>query len=81
MPNVRVLIVDDEELNRQTLRYCLEPEGFLIDEAGDGAEAWDMLAGGDVQYDAILLDRKMPKMDGMEVLAKLKASKRGSTTT
>ena len=72
MPNVRVLIVDDEELNRQTLRYCLEPEGFLIDEAGDGAEAWDMLAGGDVQYDAILLDRKMPKMDGMEVLAKLK---------
>lgn len=72
MPNVRVLIVDDEELNRETLRYCLEPEGFLIDEAGDGAEAWDMLASGSAQYDAILLDRKMPKMDGMEVLAKIK---------
>lgn len=72
MPNVRVLIVDDEDLNRETLRYCLEPEGFLIDEAGDGAEAWDMLSSGDAQYDAILLDRKMPKMDGMEVLAKIK---------
>ena len=72
MPNVRILIVDDEDLNRQTLRYCLEPEGFVIDEAGDGAEAWAMLSGGDAQYDAILLDRKMPEMDGMEVLAKIK---------
>ncbi len=72
MPNVRVLIVDDEEFNRQTLRYCLEPEGFVIDEAANGAEAWAMLSGGEAQYDAILLDRKMPEMDGMEVLAKIK---------
>ena len=72
MPNVRVLIVDDEDFNRQTLRYCLEPEGFVIDEAADGAEAWAMLSGGEAQYDAILLDRKMPEMDGMEVLAKIK---------
>ncbi|MEQ9557431.1 MAG: SpoIIE family protein phosphatase [Rhodospirillales bacterium] len=72
MPNVRILIVDDEDFNRQTLRYCLEPEGFVIDEAGDGAEAWAVLTTGDVQYDAILLDRKMPEMDGMEVLAKIK---------
>ncbi|UTW50444.1 response regulator [bacterium SCSIO 12827] len=72
MPNVRVLIVDDEDFNRQTLRYCLEPEGFVIDEAADGAEAWAMLSGGEAQYDAILLDRKMPEMDGMEVLSKIK---------
>lgn len=72
MPNVRVLIVDDEDFNRQTLRFCLEPEGFVIDEAADGAEAWAMLSGGEAQYDAILLDRKMPEMDGMEVLAKIK---------
>lgn len=72
MSNVRILIVDDEDFNRQTLRYCLEPEGFVIDEAGDGAEAWAVLNTGDVQYDAILLDRKMPEMDGMEVLAKIK---------
>ncbi|MEQ8227696.1 MAG: SpoIIE family protein phosphatase [Rhodospirillales bacterium] len=73
MPNVRLLIVDDEDINRQTLRYCLEPAGFQIDEAGDGAEAWQALCqGGDI-YDAILLDRRMPEMDGMELLAKIKA--------
>ena len=73
MSNVRVLVVDDEEFNRQTLRYCLEPAGFLIDEAGDGAEAWFSLSQGRNIYDAILLDRQMPEMDGMELLAKIKA--------
>ena len=73
MSNVRLLVVDDEDINRQTLRYCLEPVGFQIDEAGDGVEAWHALSQGRSIYDAILLDRRMPEMDGMELLAKIKA--------
>ncbi|MEQ8506018.1 MAG: SpoIIE family protein phosphatase [Rhodospirillales bacterium] len=72
MPSVRLLIVDDEDINRQTLRYCLEPAGFQIDEASDGADAWQALCQGENTYDAILLDRRMPEMDGMELLAKIK---------
>lgn len=72
MPTVRVLVVDDEDFNRQALRYCLEPVGFEIDEAGDGVEAWALLSCGGDRYDAILLDRRMPEMDGMAVLAKIK---------
>ena len=72
MPTVRVLVVDDEDFNRQTLRYCLEPVGFEIDEAGDGVEAWALLSKRGDRYDAILLDRRMPEMDGMAVLAKIK---------
>jgi CheY-like chemotaxis protein len=72
MPTVRVLVVDDEDFNRQALRYCLEPVGFEIDEAGDGVEAWALLSKSRDKYDAILLDRRMPEMDGMAVLAKIK---------
>jgi two-component system nitrogen regulation response regulator NtrX len=64
-----VLIADDEKSIRKTLREILEYEGYKIDEAEDGAKAFDMLKDG--AYDCALLDIKMPKMDGMEVLEKL----------
>ena len=46
----------------------LEYEGYAVDEAQDGAEGLRMIQDGD--YDIVLCDIKMPKMDGMEVLAK-----------
>lgn len=64
-----ILIVDDEKSIRKTLREILEYEGYHADEAQDGPEALKMIKEGD--YDCILLDIKMPKMDGMEVLEKL----------
>ena len=68
MPNV--LIADDEKAIRRTLREILEYENYKVDEAEDGQKAYDMLKDGD--YDVALCDIKMPKMDGMEVLDKLK---------
>jgi DNA-binding NtrC family response regulator len=65
-----ILIADDEKSIRKTLREILEYEGYKIEEAEDGAKALNMLSEGD--YDCALLDIKMPKMDGMEVLDKLK---------
>jgi two-component system nitrogen regulation response regulator NtrX len=68
MPNI--LIADDEKAIRKTLREILEYENYKVDEAEDGQKAYDMAKDG--EYDVILCDIKMPKMDGMEVLDKLK---------
>ncbi|MEM8964697.1 MAG: response regulator, partial [Acidobacteriota bacterium] len=62
-----VLVVDDETAIRESLRMILEFEGYQVDEAGDGAEALAKVA--ERAPDAVLLDVKMPNLDGLEVLA------------
>ena len=62
----RVLIVDDEESIRRTLREILEYEDVEVDEASDGDAALAKLR--ERTFDAVLLDIKMPKRDGIEVL-------------
>jgi two-component system, NtrC family, nitrogen regulation response regulator NtrX len=61
-----VLIVDDESAIRDSLRMILEYEGYRVEEAGGGAQALARIA--DRLPDAVLLDVKMPEMDGIEVL-------------
>ncbi|MFO8129239.1 MAG: sigma-54 dependent transcriptional regulator [Bacteroidales bacterium] len=65
----KVLVIDDERSIRGTLREILEYEKFGVDEAADGMEGLDKVSEG--KYDAILLDIKMPKMDGLEVLDRI----------
>lgn len=65
----RILIVDDEGSIRRTLREILEFEKYEVEEARDGMECLVKLKKE--KYDVILLDIKMPKMDGMEVLERL----------
>ena len=66
----KILIVDDEKSIRTTLREILEYEKYEVDEAKDGQEGYDMLKKN--SYDIVLCDIKMPKMDGMELLEKIK---------
>ncbi len=61
-----ILIIDDEKAIRKVLSEILTFEGFTVDEAADGAEGAKKIKEGN--YDCILCDVKMPKMDGMEVL-------------
>ncbi|TVR89069.1 MAG: sigma-54-dependent Fis family transcriptional regulator [Saprospirales bacterium] len=65
----RVLIVDDEKSIRKTLREILEYEKYEVEEAGDGLECLAKVKGGKI--DLIILDIKMPKMDGTETLERL----------
>jgi two-component system, NtrC family, nitrogen regulation response regulator NtrX len=67
MPNI--LIIDDERSIRSTLREILEYEKFKVDDAEDGQVGLDKLSKN--QYDVVLCDIKMPKVDGLDVLDKI----------
>ncbi|HLF20348.1 MAG TPA: response regulator [Bacteroidota bacterium] len=62
----KILVVDDEDALRTVLSAELEGEGYQVATAADGQEAINIL--GSSSYDLILLDIKMPNVDGFEVL-------------
>lgn len=63
----RILIVDDEENIRRVTRLTLEAAGYEIGEAGDGNRGLEAFGDGST-WDAVLLDQRMPGMDGLETL-------------
>lgn len=67
MPNI--LVIDDEQSIRNTLKEVLEYEKHTVDLAIEGMEALELFRNN--QYDIVLCDIKMPKMDGIEVLEKI----------
>ncbi|MFL1502393.1 response regulator [Pseudomonas sp. O64] len=70
--NNKALIVDDHPFIRQTVRFLLKQEGFTdIDEAGNGADAVQKAREG--RPDLIILDLAIPKLGGLEVIARVKA--------
>jgi CheY-like chemotaxis protein/anti-sigma regulatory factor (Ser/Thr protein kinase) len=71
----RLLVVDDEELNREIIREYLDEEDCELVEAEDGERALELLARPE-RFDAVLLDRMMPGIDGLEVLQQMKKDAR-----
>jgi CheY-like chemotaxis protein len=76
LPTPRVLAVDDHAIDRKLLVHHLLPEGYLVDTACDGVEAWDLLTSDPGRYDVVLLDRSMPNMNGLELLGRIKSDER-----
>ena len=66
----KVLVVDDEKLIVKGLRFSLEQDGMEVDCAYDGEEALEKAKAG--EYDIILLDLMLPKMDGLEVCQQIR---------
>lgn len=74
-----LLVVDDEEFNRDLISEYLDGNGYQMDFAADGLEAWEKLDAQPGRYDAVLLDRMMPRMNGIELLARVKDDSRLAT--
>ena len=71
-----ILIADDEPFNLEIVSELLEDAGFEAVLIENGVEAWRLLDEGPERFDAVLLDRMMPGMDGLELLGRIKADPR-----
>jgi len=71
VPSVRILIVDDDKAICDFMQSLLEKDGFVVKTLGDPTLVEDEVRQGD--YHVLILDLMMPKMDGIEVLKKIRA--------
>ena len=69
---MKILVVDDEKLLVKGMKFNLENEGYTVDACYDGETAIEMAKTGD--YDLILLDIMMPKVDGLQACMKIRES-------
>jgi len=67
-----VMIVDDSKTDRTIMRKALEPLGITLVEAADGQEALNTLKNADHNFDAMLIDIEMPRMDGYTLASEIK---------
>ncbi len=73
IPKKKILIIDDEESIRDGCTQVLSRKGFQVESTGDALLGLEMALKN--IYDVILLDIRMPKMDGLEILKKIKVEK------
>jgi CheY-like chemotaxis protein len=71
----RILVVDDNRTNQIVARAILEAAGAAVDVADDGRHALERLSGE--AFDLVLMDVHMPRMDGVEALARIRAGEGG----
>ncbi|MDE6044206.1 MAG: response regulator, partial [Helicobacter sp.] len=67
-----VLIVDDSKVDRTIMQKALHPLGINVIEAVDGLQALEIIKAGDKQFDAVLVDIEMPKMDGYTLASEIR---------
>ena len=67
-----ILLIEDNEMNRDMLSRRLKRRGFEVDMAVDGQQGIEMAQAGD--YDLILMDMSLPEIDGWEATRRLRAS-------
>jgi CheY-like chemotaxis protein len=73
----RILVIDDEDHIRRVMRMTLEAAGYEVGEAADGPRGLEAFGDGSA-WDAVLLDQRMPGMDGLETLRRMKERRAGA---
>ncbi|TAF04334.1 MAG: response regulator [Nostocales cyanobacterium] len=71
---MKILVIEDDELNAYALTAVLTDQNYAVEVANDGDAAWDLVETYD--YDLILLDVKLPKLDGISLCKKIRSSGR-----
>ncbi len=66
----RILVIDDDQDIRASIAAILEAEGYIVDQAGSGAEALEK--SNNVRYNLALIDIKLPDVEGVELLTRMK---------
>jgi CheY-like chemotaxis protein len=72
LSDTQVLVVDDSALDRALLKLHLTKDGYRPDFASNGSDALAMLEKSPERFDVVLLDRRMPDVDGLTVLSRMK---------
>lgn len=76
-PNVAsLLLVDDDPLSLELLTGYLSPVGYRLTRARDGEEAWRLLSEPEREFDLVVSDRSMPRLNGMDLLQRIRAEPR-----
>ncbi len=70
----RILVVEDEAHLAEGLQFNLEAEGHVVEIAGDGRVAWEVLADPSRGFDLVILDLMLPEMSGFEVARRIRAA-------
>ena len=71
--DMSILVVDDDQAVRDSLRRALGMQGYAVELAADGAEALARLSGNGTSVDLLIVDVLMPRVDGLEVTRQLRA--------
>ncbi len=81
LKGLRVLVAEDNELNRKIAINLLESRGMIVDQAEDGEKAYNKyIENEDYYYDVIFLDVRMPIMDGLECAQLIRRAKKGDSS-